>query len=73
MDRTEIIKDTIQERLTDMLNTIAHNNYDFICSTCLELKDQIIELAGEVLGSDMAEVLSNAYELTIKELQGEDE
>ena len=73
MDRTEIIKDTIQERLTDMLNTIAHNNYDFICSTCLELKDQIIELAGEVLGSDMAEILNNSYELTIKELQEEDE
>ena len=73
MDRTEIIKDTIQERLTDMLNTIAHNNYDFICSTCLELKDQIIELAGEVLGSNMAEILNNSYELTIKELQEEDE
>ena len=73
MDRTEIMKDTIQESLMNMLNTIAYNNYDFICSTCLELKDQIIELAGKVLGSDMAEILSNAYELTIKELQGEDE
>ena len=73
MDRTEIIKDTIQEKLTEMLNTIAYNNYDFICSTCLELKDQIIELAGEVLGSDMAEILNNSYELTIKELQEEDE
>ena len=73
MDRTEIIKDTIQEKLTDMLDTIAHNNYDFICSTCLELKDQIIELAGEVLGTDKAEILSNSYDLTIKELQEEDE
>ena len=73
MDRTEMLKDTIQEKLTEMLNTIAYNNYDFICSTCLELKDQLIELAGEVLGSDMAEILSNAYELTIKELQEEDE
>lgn len=73
MDRTEIMKDTIQESLMNMLNTIAYNNYDFICSTCLELKEQIIELAGEVLGSDMAEILNNAYELTIKNLQGEDE
>ena len=73
MDRTEIIKDTIQEKLTEMLNTIANNNYDFVCSTCLELKDQIIELAGEVLGSDTAEILSKSYELMIKELQEEDE
>lgn len=73
MDRTEIIKDTIQKRLTEMLNTIAHNNYDFICSTCLELKDQIIKLAEEVLGTDMAEILRNSYYLTIKELQKEDE
>ena len=73
MDRTEIIKDTIQEKLTEMLNTIANNNYDFVCSTCLELKDQIIELAGEVLGSDTAEILSNSYELMIKALQKEDE
>ena len=73
MDRTEIIKDTIQEKLTEMLSTIANNNYDFVCSTCLELKDQIIELAGEVLGSGMAEILNNPYELTIKELQEEDE
>ena len=73
MDRTEIIKDTIQEKLTEMLSTIANNNYDFVCSTCLELKDQIIELAGEVLGSGMAEILNNSYELTIKELQEEDE
>ncbi len=73
MDRTEIIKDTIQEKMTEMLNTIAYNNYDFICSTCLELKDQIIELAGEVLGTDMAEILSNSYELMIKELQQEED
>jgi len=73
MDRTEIIKDTIQEKLTEMLNTIANNNYDFVCSTCLELKDQIIELAGEVLGFDTAEILSNSYEHMIKELQEEDE
>ena len=73
MDRTEIIKDTIQEKLTEMLNTIANNNYDFVCSTCLELKDQIIELAGEVLGSDTAEILSYSYELMIKVLQEEDE
>ena len=68
-----MIKDTIKENLTEMLNTIAYNNYDFICSTCLELKDQIIELAGEVLGADMAEILRNSYDLTIKELQEENE
>lgn len=73
MDRTEIIKETVQDKLTEMLDTIAHNNYDFICSTCLELKEQIIELAGEILGSDTAEMLDNSYEYTIEELQGEDE
>lgn len=73
MNRTEIIKETVQDKLTEMLDTIAHNNYDFICSTCLELKEQIIELAGEILGSDTAEMLDNSYEYTIEELQGEDE
>lgn len=71
MDITEIIKETVQDKLTEMLDTIAHNNYDFICSTCLELKEQIIELAGEILGSDTAETLEKLYEYTVDELRAE--
>ena len=69
MDNFEIIRDALEE----MLDTIAHNNHDFVCSCCIELKDSILELARAVLGADMAGILETSYDLTIKELQEEDE
>ncbi len=65
----EIIRYTLEE----MLDTIAHNNHDFVCSCCMELKDSILKLARAVLGADTARILEASYDLTIEELQEEDE
>ena len=56
------MKDYLKEKLFDMIDRIAYANADFYCSTCLETKDDILDIARCTIGYEYARELENHWE-----------
>ena len=65
-------QDEIYEHIKYMLEKIAEDNSTFVCSTCMELKEDLLNLAEMVLDADYRADLEEDFRQAWIEWTGEE-